>query len=111
MSPYLGVCRCLPIVKIMIERSDVVPYWWIIRDEIRKRIITGQYGPSFKISEGTLAQEFDTTRTTVRKAMQYLRDEGLIETIKGVGSHSIYNSVTRKPAQTNAADVLDDDPQ
>lgn len=96
----------------MVNRSDVVPYWWQIRDEIRKRILSGQYGPTFRISEGTLAEEFNTTRTTVRKAMAWLRDEEhLIETVKGVGSHSIYNPERKNAAQTRPTSSPGADPQ
>ncbi|WP_442945788.1 GntR family transcriptional regulator [Nonomuraea sp. LPB2021202275-12-8] len=66
-----------------------VPFWKTIRDEVRRRIATGEYGPTTLIVESRLADEFATTRITVRKAMASLREEGLIATEVGVGSRVI----------------------
>lgn len=73
----------------MIDRQVGVPFWKTIRDEVRRRIATGEYGPTTLIVESRLADEFATTRITVRKAMASLREEGLIATEVGVGSRVI----------------------
>jgi DNA-binding GntR family transcriptional regulator len=78
------------MVRHMGKRSEVKPFWWTIRTEVHARIVSGEYHHNFLISEVDLAKEYQTTRTTVRKAIKWLRDRGLIETIPGVGSHSIY---------------------
>lgn len=60
--------------------------WAQIADIVRERIASGEYGPKFLISELSLVQEFGVARDTVRKTMQALRDEGLIYTVRGLGS-------------------------
>ncbi|MEU8276474.1 GntR family transcriptional regulator [Microbispora bryophytorum] len=60
--------------------------WEQIADVIRARIASGEYGPKFLISEVTLVQEFGVARDTVRKTMTALRAEGLIYTVRGLGS-------------------------
>ena len=79
----------------MIERKVGVPFWKVIRDELKRRIDAGVYTEDTLIVEIRLAEEFETTRITVRKALRALRDEGLIETEVGIGSRII--SITRPP--------------
>ncbi|WP_179155515.1 GntR family transcriptional regulator [Microbispora sp. GKU 823] len=62
------------------------PKWEQIADVIRQRIASGEYGPKFLISELSLVEEFGVARDTVRKTMTALRDEGLIYTVRGLGS-------------------------
>lgn len=75
--------------QYMIEREVGLPFWKTIRDEVRRRIADGEYGTSTLIVELRLAEEFGTTRITVRKAMNALREEGLIATEIGIGSRVI----------------------
>ena len=78
--------------QIVIERQVGVPFWKTIRDELQRRIAEGVYGPDTLIVESRLAEEFGTTRITVRKAMTALRKEGLIATEVGIGSRVIISS-------------------
>ncbi|MFI6496009.1 GntR family transcriptional regulator [Nonomuraea typhae] len=73
----------------MIERQVGIPFWKTIRDELQRRIETGEYGPDTLIVELRLAEEFGTSRITVRKAMEWLRENGYIATEVGVGSRVI----------------------
>jgi GntR family transcriptional regulator len=58
-----------------------------IADEIRRRVISGQYTFGRALpSQAALAGEFDTTVMTVRQALKVLEAEGLIELRHGVGS-------------------------
>lgn len=56
----------------------------ILRTRIRDGTYTGKLP-----SEKTLSQEFGVAVNTVRKALAILRDEGLIETHHGWGSHPL----------------------
>lgn len=53
---------------------------------IRTAIITGEYEPGFKLSEGNLANKFKVSRTPVREALKQLEREGLVEIIPRVGT-------------------------
>lgn len=72
------------------DRPVGIPWWHHIRDVVRKRIEDGVYGRDFLIVEMRLADEFETTRTTVRKALKELREAGLIATSPGIGTRVIY---------------------
>ncbi len=67
-------------------RADV-PKHVQIAAELRQRIRSGKLVPRFPLpSEPTLMQEFGVARDTARKAIGLLRDEGYVNTVKGMGS-------------------------
>jgi DNA-binding GntR family transcriptional regulator len=67
-------------------RPDV-PRHRQIADVLRARIEAGELAPRFPIpSESQLQQEFGVARDTARKAVQILRDEGLVRTVVGMGT-------------------------
>lgn len=49
-----------------------------VADELRHRILRGQYRPGEKLSEVTLAQELGVSRPPLREAMRLLQQEGLL---------------------------------
>ncbi|MFW6252241.1 MAG: GntR family transcriptional regulator [Halanaerobium sp.] len=54
--------------------------------EITQRIYEGDYSSgSYLPSENKLAQEFEVTRSTIRKALNVLKDKGTIESRQGKG--------------------------
>ena len=58
----------------------------------RRRIESGQYPPDTRIpTESELVEAFEVARTTARRAIAVLREEGLIYTVPQRGSY-----VTRK---------------
>ncbi|MFP4408021.1 MAG: GntR family transcriptional regulator [Spirochaetaceae bacterium] len=58
-----------------------------IAETIREEIATGEYGPGDALpSQSVLAERFETTVTTVRQALRLLQEEGLLESLHGVGS-------------------------
>ncbi|MFF3671226.1 GntR family transcriptional regulator [Microtetraspora malaysiensis] len=70
----------------MIEWDPRLYKWEQIADVVAERIKDGTYPPLSLISEVRLQEEFDVARVTVRKAMQALREQGLITTKPGKGS-------------------------
>ncbi|MFW6389925.1 MAG: GntR family transcriptional regulator, partial [Halanaerobiales bacterium] len=55
-----------------------------IAEEITRRIYEGDYLPgSYLPSENKLAREFEVTRTTIRKALNILKQRGTIESFQG----------------------------
>ncbi|AZO95757.1 GntR family transcriptional regulator [Halocella sp. SP3-1] len=58
----------------------------IIASEITQRIHTGDYSPgTYLPSENQLAREFEVTRTTIRKALNILKQKGTIDSFQGKG--------------------------
>lgn len=54
--------------------------------ELRERITLGDYGPAGALeSEAELGRRYSVSRVTVRRALEQLRDEGLLASRKGAG--------------------------
>lgn len=57
-----------------------------IADELRARVEAGEYGAGRLLpSEAELSTGFDASRVTVRRALEVLRDEGLVDSRQGFG--------------------------
>jgi DNA-binding GntR family transcriptional regulator len=65
-----------------------VPPYRQIAAIIRRRIDSGRYRPDTRIpTESELVEEFEVARTTTRRAVAVLREEGLIYTVPNRGSY------------------------
>lgn len=59
-----------------------------IAADIRDRIKAGKLKPGDKIpSLHELVQEYDVHRITADKAVKILREEGLVESVRGLGTY------------------------
>jgi len=56
-----------------------------IAGDIRRRVVAGEFEGGLLPSEATLSGAYDASRMTVRKALETLRDEGLVESRQGFG--------------------------
>ena len=57
-----------------------------IAEELRGRVHSGQYAPGRMLpSESEMSEEFDASRVTVRRALEMLREEGLVDARQGFG--------------------------
>ena len=65
-----------------------VPPYRQIADILRRRIASGKYQPYTRIpTESELVDEFEVARSTARRAVGVLREEGLIYTVPNRGSY------------------------
>jgi DNA-binding GntR family transcriptional regulator len=65
-----------------------VPLYQQVAEQIRQRIVSGALTPGQPApSETQIMAEFGVARITARKAVEVLRAEGLIHTIRGKGSY------------------------
>lgn len=84
-------------------------YFQLIANELRKKIISGEYPKDSRLPrQSELAALFQTSRVTIQKALNTLQMEGLIEGRQGSGSYvkgpesvydydaSIYGGMTKK---------------
>jgi DNA-binding GntR family transcriptional regulator len=82
------------------DRIDPIaplPPYRQIADILRRRIESGQYQPDTRIpTESELIEAFEVARTTARRAIALLRDEGLIYTVPQRGSY-----VARRSSASN----------
>lgn len=53
---------------------------------LRNRIILLDYPPGKRLREGDLAEEFQTSRTPIRRVLARLEDEKLLRSVHGVGT-------------------------
>lgn len=69
-----------------IDRDGPIPPYRQIAGILRQRIEAGEIPPGRRIpSLVELEAEFEVARDTLRKAVQVLKDEGLVETVTGMG--------------------------
>lgn len=65
-----------------------VPPYRQIAEILRRRIGSGEYPPDTRIpTESELVEEFEVARTTARRAVAVLREDGLIYTVPNRGSY------------------------
>lgn len=58
-----------------------------VTDEIRRRIVVGEYPPGSKLpSRSQLQHEFSASDPVIGQAMRTLKTEGLVVTLNGVGA-------------------------
>lgn len=70
----------------MTETSSAFPYHRIV-DDLRTEILAGSRAPGQRLqSEHELAEKYDTSRPTVRRAIAVLRADGLVVTEQGRGA-------------------------
>lgn len=76
-----------------LQGDDRLPAYGKLRDDIAARIAAGEWGADDALpSDNRLARDFGLSVGTVRKALQLLVDEGLLERRQGLGTF------LRKPA-------------
>ena len=74
-------------VAVMIEWRVNQPKWVQVADLIKERITQGEYAVDTPVpSEHQIVQEFGVARGTARKVLQRLQEEGVIYSVRGLGS-------------------------
>jgi GntR family transcriptional regulator len=72
----------------LIDPIAPVPPYRQIAEIIRRRIGAGEYRPDTRIpTESEIVGEFEVARSTARRAVAVLRDEGLVYTVPHRGSY------------------------
>lgn len=77
-----------PTFKIVtIDPSSFEPAYLQLAGILRRAIEAGEFGPGDMLpSEGRLQQQHEMGRDAVRDALRVLRSEGMVVTVKGLGS-------------------------
>jgi GntR family transcriptional regulator len=71
----------------VIRHDSAVPVYRQLAGILRDAIESGELAPGMPLpSESSLMQEHEISRDSVRKAMDVLRDEGLVVTVQGKGT-------------------------
>jgi GntR family transcriptional regulator len=83
------------VTEDRIDPIAPIPPYRQIAAILRRRIESGQYAPDTRIpTESELVEAFEVARTTARRAIEVLREEGLIYTVPQRGSY-VTNKATR----------------
>jgi DNA-binding GntR family transcriptional regulator len=78
---------------VIIDREGPVPPYRQIADDLRRQIEDGTIPPGRRIpSMVELEQTYSVARDTLRKATQVLKDEGLVQTVQGMGIYVVDRS-------------------
>jgi len=73
--------------NLMLNRNDVIPLYKQLQDKLRKQIQSGELKPRERIpSEVDLANQYNVSVITTRKAVNELANEGLVEKRQGKGT-------------------------
>lgn len=78
----VGLATAVPMVRPPSARARSDRIYRILRD----RICLLDYAPGSRLSEEELAQEFQISRTPVRRVLARLESEGLVQSVHGVGT-------------------------
>lgn len=70
----------------MTVRGSHIPPWMQVRDAIRDKILSGELAPGAMLSIVSIHQEYGIAKTTARKVIRALRDEGLVRITPGWGT-------------------------
>ncbi|WP_267246573.1 GntR family transcriptional regulator [Streptomyces sp. PR69] len=81
-----------------IDREGPVPPYRQIAAILRARITDGSIPAGRRIpSLVEMEAEFDVARDTLRKAVKVLKDEGLVETVTGMGVYVVNSDTDDTP--------------
>lgn len=76
------------LVCMTVDPYAPVPRYRQLADIMRKRIDGGEFPSGARLpGERTLVQQYGLARETVSKAMDVLRDEGVVVNVPGLGWH------------------------
>ena len=93
--------------RLVVDRSSPVPLYFQVASQLERAVESGELPPGTRMdNEIALAEELGLSRPTVRQAIQYLVDKGLLLRRRGVGTHVARPRVRRDVGLTSLFDDL-----
>lgn len=90
------------IPSLVVDRSSPVPLYFQVAEHLEKLIESGQYAPGTRLeNEVVLAERLGLSRPTMRRAIEYLVDRGLLVRKRGVGTQVVQPKV-RRPVELSS---------
>lgn len=81
---------------VTVDRRSPVPLYFQVAQQLEQAILSGALAPGTRLpNELTLSQQLALSRPTVRQAIQYLADKGLLVRKRGVGTQVVQSQVRR----------------
>lgn len=96
-----------PELDIPLDRGSPVPLYFQVAEQLRRAIDAGDLPPGTRLdNEIALADRLGLSRPTMRRAIEYLVDQGLLVRKRGVGTQVVHNRVRRSIELTSLYDDL-----
>ncbi|TQM03187.1 GntR family transcriptional regulator [Pseudonocardia kunmingensis] len=93
--------------QVLVDRASPVPLYYQVARQLEQAIESGALPPGSRLdNEIALAEELGLSRPTMRQAIQYLVDKGLLVRKRGVGTHVARARVRRPVGLTSLFDDL-----
>jgi GntR family transcriptional regulator len=98
----------IPVMsQLTLDRNSPVPLYFQVAQQLERAIESGELPPGTRLdNELRLADELGLSRPTLRRAMQYLVDKGLLVRRRGVGTRVVQPKVRRPLELTSLYDDL-----
>lgn len=94
-------------LPISLDRASPVPLYFQVAQQIESMIDRGELPPGSRLdNEIQLADQTGLSRPTMRQAIQYLVDKGLLVRKRGVGTQVVHGMVKRPVALSSLYDDL-----
>lgn len=93
---------------IRVDRSSPVPLYYQVAQQLERLIESGELPAGSRLeNEVTIADKIGLARPTMRQAIRYLVDKGLLVRKRGVGTQVVHGAVRRAVQLTSLFDDLD----
>lgn len=93
--------------QLSVDRASPVPLYFQVAQELQRLIAAGEMAPGSRLdAEIELADQLGVSRPTMRRAIQYLVDRGLVVRKRGVGTQVVRSQVSRPLDLTSLHDDL-----
>lgn len=90
------------IQRLVVDRNSPVPLYYQVAEHLEELIESGEYRPGTRLdNEILLAEQLGLSRPTVRRAIEYLVDRGLLVRKRGVGTQVVQPKV-RRPVELSS---------
>ena len=94
-------------LSITLDRASPVPLYFQVAQQIESMIDRGELPPGSRLdNELQLADQTGLSRPTMRQAIQYLVDKGLLVRKRGVGTQVVHGQVKRQVELSSLYDDL-----
>src|SRR5215510_15289769 len=92
---------------IQVDRNSPVPLYFQVAQHLEQLIESGELAPGTRLeNEIDLADRLRLSRPTMRRAIEYLVDRGLLVRKRGVGTQVVHTKVQRQVELTSLYDDL-----
>src|SRR6266508_2105620 len=95
------------VSSLRVDRSSPVPLWFQLAQGMEELIGSGRLAPGSQLdNEVLLSERLSLSRPTMRRAMQYLVDHGMVVRRRGIGTRVVQSKVRRPLGMTSLFDDL-----